>query len=89
MALKQADGDQGREWVEPVGCAAIVGTSERIRQVFELIRKVADADTTVLIRGESGTGKELVAQALHQEGCRAQGPFIAVNCGAIPAELLE
>ncbi|ADH85892.1 sigma-54 interaction domain-containing protein [Desulfurivibrio alkaliphilus] len=89
MALKQADGNQCREREEAQGCAAIVGTSERIRQVFVLIRKVADADTTVLVRGESGTGKELVAQALHQEGGRGRGPFIAVNCGAIPAELLE
>ncbi|MFH7320341.1 sigma-54 interaction domain-containing protein [Desulfurivibrio sp. D14AmB] len=71
------------------GCAAIIGTSDKIQHVFSLIRKVADADTTVLVRGESGTGKELVAQALHQEGGRRQGPFVAVNCGAIPAELLE
>ena len=71
------------------GCAAIIGRSARIQQVFELIRKVADADTTVLVRGESGTGKELVAQALHQEGVRSRGPFVAVNCGAIPSELLE
>ncbi|MFU8818200.1 MAG: sigma-54 interaction domain-containing protein [Desulfurivibrio sp.] len=71
------------------GCAAIIGTSDKIQRVFSLIRKVADADTTVLVQGESGTGKELVAQALHQEGGRRQGPFVAVNCGAIPAELLE
>jgi len=74
---------------EATGCEAIVGDSARIRKVFTLIRKVADADTTVLIRGESGTGKELVAQALHRAGNRRNGPFVAVNCGAIPGELLE
>lgn len=68
---------------------AIIGRSAKIKQVFELIRKVADSDTTILVRGESGTGKELVAQALHREGIRGTGPFVAVNCGAIPSELLE
>ena len=81
--------EQGEDEAEVEGCAAIVGDSPRISQVFELIRKVADTDTTVLIRGESGTGKELVARALHQEGGRRTGPFVAVNCGAIPSELLE
>jgi len=71
------------------GCAAIVGTSKRMMQVFSLIKKVSDADTTVLVRGESGTGKELIAQALHYEGTRRGGPFVPVNCGAIPGELLE
>ncbi|HSR36968.1 MAG TPA: sigma-54 dependent transcriptional regulator [Desulfurivibrionaceae bacterium] len=71
------------------GCTAIIGTSDRMTKVFALIKKVCDTDTTVLIRGESGTGKELIAQALHYEGARRSGPFIAVNCGAIPGELLE
>jgi DNA-binding NtrC family response regulator len=71
------------------GCAAIVGSSKKMHQVFSLIRKVCDAETTVLIRGESGTGKELIARALHYEGSRANGPFVPVNCGAIPGELLE
>lgn len=73
----------------PRGCAAIIGQSDRMAKVFSLIHKVSDADTTVLIRGESGTGKELIAQALHHEGARRHGPFVAVNCGAIPGELLE
>jgi transcriptional regulator with PAS, ATPase and Fis domain len=60
-----------------------------MRQVFSLIKKVCDAETTVLVRGESGTGKELIAQALHYEGVRGTGPFVPVNCGAIPGELLE
>ncbi|MFQ6757148.1 MAG: sigma-54 interaction domain-containing protein [Desulfobulbia bacterium] len=60
-----------------------------MRHVFSLINKVCDAETTVLVRGESGTGKELIAQALHYEGVRGTGPFVPVNCGAIPGELLE
>jgi transcriptional regulator with PAS, ATPase and Fis domain len=60
-----------------------------MRQVFSRIKKVCDAETTVLVRGESGTGKELIAQALHYEGVRGAGPFVPVNCGAIPGELLE
>ena len=83
------DGEHGNGESATVGCAAIIGYSDKIQHVFNLIRKVADAETTVLVRGESGTGKELVAQALHQEGVRAKGPFVAVNCGAIPSELLE
>jgi len=71
------------------GCAAIIGKSDRMAKVFSLIKKVCDTDSTVLVRGESGTGKELIAQALHYEGARRKGPFIAVNCGAIPGELLE
>jgi len=71
------------------GCAAIIGNSSVMRQVFSLIKKVCDAETTVLVRGESGTGKELIAQALHYEGVRGAGPFVPVNCGAIPGELLE
>lgn len=71
------------------GCAAIIGNSSIMRQVFSLIKKVCDAETTVLVRGESGTGKELIAQALHYEGVRGGGPFVPVNCGAIPGELLE
>jgi DNA-binding NtrC family response regulator len=71
------------------GCAAIVGASRKMAQVFSLIKKVCDAETTVLVRGESGTGKELIAQALHYEGVRGSGPFVPVNCGAIPGELLE
>ncbi len=83
------DGEHGNEKSATEGCAAIIGSSDKIKRVFSLIRKVADADTTVLVRGESGTGKELVAQALHHEGVRRKGPFVAVNCGAIPSELLE
>jgi len=67
----------------------IVGSSDKMQKVFDLIGKIAGTDSTVLIRGESGTGKELVARALHYNSTRAQHPFVPVNCGAIPEELLE
>ncbi len=65
------------------------GTSQAIRDVIGLIRQVADHDSTVLLLGESGTGKEVAARAIHDLSPRRQRPFVAVNCGAIPAELLE
>jgi DNA-binding NtrC family response regulator len=71
------------------GLGAIVGVSPAIERVRNLIRRVADADATVLIRGPNGTGKELVAQALHQSGKRAGEPLIAVNCSAIAPGLVE
>lgn len=67
----------------------IRGSSPEIEIVREIIRKVADTDTTALILGESGTGKELVAKALHYGSSRANKPFVPINCGAIPEELLE
>lgn len=67
----------------------IIGRSPAIEKVFQQIDKVAHTDSTVLISGESGTGKELVAWALHRKSSRQNGPVIPVNCGAIPAELLE
>jgi two-component system, NtrC family, response regulator PilR len=69
--------------------ASLLGRSPQMQRVFELIGKIHSTRTSVLVTGESGTGKELVARALHSEGNRAQKPFVAVNCGAIPAELLE
>lgn len=67
----------------------IISRNPAMRDIFEQIRKVADLKTTVLILGESGTGKELVARALHRCGVRQNRPFVAVNCGAIPENLLE
>jgi DNA-binding NtrC family response regulator len=67
----------------------IIGDSERMEKVFEVMEKVADTDSTVLILGESGTGKELVAQAIHYRSYRREKPFVPVNCAAIPGELLE
>jgi DNA-binding NtrC family response regulator len=66
-----------------------IGDSPQMHRVFRIIEKVADTDSTVLILGESGTGKELVAKALHYHSFRRDKPFIPVNCGAIPEELLE
>ncbi|ABB31203.1 two component, sigma54 specific, transcriptional regulator, Fis family [Geobacter metallireducens RCH3] len=68
---------------------AIVSRNPRMREIFELIRKVCDVKTSVLVLGESGTGKELVARAIHHNGSRRDAPFVAVNCGAIPEHLLE
>jgi two-component system response regulator AtoC len=67
----------------------IVGSSEPLQEVLRQVRKVAPLKTTVLLTGESGTGKELVARALHELSPRAAAPFVAVNCGAIPGELIE
>ncbi len=67
----------------------IIGDSETIQKVFEIIEKVADTDSTILILGESGTGKELIAKAIHYNSYRREGPFVPVNCAAIPSELLE
>jgi two-component system response regulator AtoC len=72
-----------------VGADAILGASEAVQALLRQVRKVAPQKTTVLLTGESGTGKELVARALHDLSPRAAAPFVAVNCGAIPAELLE
>lgn len=67
----------------------IIGTSGRMQEVYNLIAKVADTDSTILIQGESGTGKELVARALHFNSVRQHQPFVAINCSALPENLLE
>lgn len=67
----------------------LIGKTAAMQRVYTLVEKVADSPTTVLIVGESGTGKELVARALHQSSGRKNGPFIPVNCGAIPEALFE
>jgi two-component system, NtrC family, response regulator PilR len=69
--------------------AQLLGKSRSMQKIFEMITKIHSVKTSVLITGESGTGKELVARALHTEGIRAKQPFIAINCGAIPEELME
>jgi formate hydrogenlyase transcriptional activator len=71
------------------GFPGIVGNSPALRDVLDMVRIVAPTDATVLINGETGTGKELIAQAIHNCSHRANGPFVKVNCAAIPAGLLE
>ena len=71
------------------GMGEMIGTSERIRECFSAIRKISASDFPVLITGESGTGKELAARAIHDYGSRKSGPFVPINCGAIPENLLE
>jgi two-component system response regulator HydG len=67
----------------------VIAQSEAMREVFEVLRSVADLDTTVLIHGETGVGKELLARSVHFSGARRDKPFVAVNCAAIPGELFE
>jgi two-component system response regulator PilR (NtrC family) len=67
----------------------IIGRSPSMRRVFEVITRVAGTRTTVLISGESGTGKEMVARAIHARSAQAGGPFLPINCGAIPEDLIE
>jgi two-component system response regulator AtoC len=81
--LEEEEEDHGKHFPE------IVGESDAIREVFQTIRQIADYKSTLLITGESGTGKELVARATHQLSPRSDGPWVPVNCGAIPENLLE
>lgn len=69
--------------------SGIIGEDTSLAEVFKILRKVAPTDSTVLVTGESGTGKEVLVRTLHKESKRANAPFIPVNCGAIPKELLE
>jgi two-component system response regulator AtoC len=67
----------------------LIGASERMREVFDMIRLIADSSATVLIQGESGTGKELVAKTIHRTSYRREKPFVVVDCGSLPETLLE
>jgi two-component system response regulator PilR (NtrC family) len=78
-----------REISSRAGFENFIGTSAPMQKIFSLIRQVADTKSTVLITGESGTGKELVAKAIHFNSSRNGGPFVTVNCGALPETLLE
>ncbi|MEY4511089.1 MAG: nif-specific transcriptional activator NifA [Pseudomonadota bacterium] len=68
---------------------SLIGSSSPMQAVIEMVHQVAPSEATVLIRGESGTGKELIAQAIHTDSARKDGPFVAVNCGSIPEQLVE
>ncbi|WP_260430124.1 sigma-54 dependent transcriptional regulator [Burkholderia cenocepacia] len=85
--LKLADGDPTAEAPPPGG--TMIGACGAMRRLFATIRKVANTEATVFIAGESGTGKELTAAAIHRQSSRADAPFVAVNCAAIPTTLLQ
>ncbi len=74
---------------ESRGFTRLLGDSPAMRRVFDVVTRIAPTQATVLVTGESGTGKELVARAIHEHSPRASGPFIAINCAAVPATLLE
>jgi DNA-binding NtrC family response regulator len=78
-----------RELQKQYTFSEIVGKSDSLQKIFSLVEKVADTNANVLILGESGTGKELIARAVHMSSRRATGPFLAVNCGALPESILE
>ncbi|MGB5501366.1 MAG: sigma-54 dependent transcriptional regulator, partial [Polyangiales bacterium] len=84
LSQKHVSGDPNER-----GRYRIIGESEPMRDVYDVIEKVADTPSTVLITGESGTGKELIARALHENSARKKKPFVSVNCAAIPPDLLE
>jgi two-component system response regulator PilR (NtrC family) len=89
LALKREAGYLRREIRRLTGLDRIIGTSPKMRAIFELIENVAPQTSRVLITGESGTGKELIARAIHENSARAKNPFITINCGAFPETLLE
>ncbi len=78
-----------RRMVAPTEFGDLVGSSPLMRELYGKLAKIADNDAAVLLTGESGTGKELVARAIHAASPRAQGPFVAINCAAMPPQLLE
>ncbi|MGD9946872.1 MAG: sigma 54-interacting transcriptional regulator [Desulfobulbus sp.] len=88
-ALRQENSKLRRELSAKNRIEEIIGNSSRMQEVFDMVHRVADSNATVLLRGESGTGKTLVAKALHHNSSRASGPFIVVNCSALPETLLE
>ncbi len=77
------------ELAQNLGFSDIIGQNEKMREVSKMIQKVAGSDTSVLLQGESGTGKELFARAIHNLSPRRDKPYVAINCAAIPGELLE
>jgi len=92
MQLRRAESENRqlkRELKKKKSKQQMIGQSPRMRSVFKMIDKIAATPATVMIYGDSGTGKELVARAIHDRSNRAQGPFVAINCGAIPETLLE
>jgi len=88
-ALKQQLYSVQQRIEEPGKCDRIIGTSPSMQKVYQLVRSVTNLNAAVLVTGKSGTGKELIARAIHNLGSRANKPFVAVSCGAIPETLIE
>ncbi len=89
LALLRDEVQHLRRMVAPTAFGDLVGSSPSMRELYSKLAKIADNDAAVLLTGESGTGKELVARAIHAASPRASGPFVAINCAAMPAHLLE
>ncbi len=85
----QLDNQSLQDRIERIRFGEILGSSPPIQEVFRKVQRVAQTDITVLVTGETGTGKELIAREVHNRSARAKGPFVSVNCGAIPENLLE
>jgi DNA-binding NtrC family response regulator len=88
-SLKQQLHTAQQRLEEPCNCDRLIGSSTRMQRVYQLVHSVSSLNAAVLITGESGTGKELIARAIHNLGDRANKPFVAVSCGAIPETLIE
>lgn len=88
-AVLERELEDTRLRLRPAGCDRLIGMSAPSREVYDLVRRVADLEASVLITGESGTGKELIAHAIHNLSNRKGRPFVAVSCGAIPETLVE
>ncbi len=88
-ALRRENENLRRQVRERYTLPGIIAHSKEMQRLLELVTRVGPTDATVLIQGESGTGKEVIAKAIHHTSLRAQGPFVAVNCGALPEPLLE
>ena len=87
--LERESADDAQRQEDAIRFKDIIGSTPKMREIFNVISRVARTDATVLIEGESGTGKELIARAIHANSPRKSGPFVAINCGAIPETLLE
>jgi two-component system NtrC family response regulator len=89
LGLQEENRRLRNELEHKIDFSHMVGISDVMQDVFEVVRRVAPTEASVLITGESGTGKELIARAIHQGGERSKEPFVAINCAAIPVNLLE
>ncbi len=89
LMQKKGRGNESEKPEKEIEVKEIIGNSQPIRKIFDMIKRVAGTNANILITGESGTGKELVARAIHFNSHRRENPFVTVNCGAIPSELME